>query len=73
MTNAEYLIISAINYDESIHPGAQPIHQANATAAQITEANRQYDATLIQVTGAKSFLYLSVSLATNSIPNPISK
>jgi hypothetical protein len=25
------------------------------------------------VTGAKSFLYLSVSLATNSIPNPISK
>jgi hypothetical protein len=49
MTDAEYLVISAVPYDEPIHPGAQPIHPANATAAQITEANRQYDATLIQV------------------------
>jgi len=49
MTNAEYHVISAVNYDEPVHPGAQPVHQANATAAQITEANRQYDATLLQV------------------------
>jgi hypothetical protein len=49
MTDTEYLIISAINYDEPIHPSAQPVHQANATATQITEANRQYDATLLQV------------------------
>jgi hypothetical protein len=49
MTDAEYLVISAVNYDEPVHPGAQPVHQANATAAQITEANRQYDATLLQV------------------------
>jgi hypothetical protein len=49
MTDAEYLVISAVNYDETVHPGAQPVHQANATAAQITEANRQYDATLLQV------------------------
>jgi hypothetical protein len=49
MTNAEYLVISVINYNEPVHPGAQPVHQANATAAQITEANRQYDAALLQV------------------------
>jgi hypothetical protein len=49
MTDAEYLVISAVNYDEPVHLGAQPMHQANATAAQITEANRQYDATLLQV------------------------
>jgi hypothetical protein len=49
MTDAEYLVISAVNYDKPIHPGAQPVHQANATTAQITEANRQYDAALLQV------------------------
>jgi hypothetical protein len=49
MTDAEYLVISAVNYDKPVHPGAPPVHQANATAAQITEANRQYDAMLIQV------------------------
>jgi hypothetical protein len=49
MTDAEYLVISDVNYDEPIHPGAQPMYQANATAAQITEANHQYDAALLQV------------------------
>jgi hypothetical protein len=49
MTDAEYLVISAVNYDKPVHPGAQPIHQANVTAAQITEANRQYDTTLLHV------------------------
>jgi hypothetical protein len=48
MTDAEYLVISAINYDKPIHPGAQPVHQANVTAAQITEANCQYDASVLQ-------------------------
>jgi hypothetical protein len=33
MTASEYLIISAVTYNEPIHPGAQPVHQANATTA----------------------------------------
>jgi hypothetical protein len=33
MMDEEYLVISAVNYDEPIHPGTQPVHQANATAA----------------------------------------
>jgi hypothetical protein len=49
MTDAEYIIISAINYIKPVHPGAQPIHQVNATAAQITKANRLYDESLLQV------------------------
>ena len=38
-----------MTYDEPVHPGAQPGHQTNATAAQMTEANRLYDAALNQV------------------------
>jgi hypothetical protein len=50
MTAAEYLVISAMTYDEPLHPSAQPVHQANATtAAQITEANCLYEASLLQV------------------------
>ena len=49
MTAAEYLVISAVTYDEPVHPGAQPGHQTNATAAQMTEANRLYDASINQV------------------------
>lgn len=31
MTNAENLVISAVPYNEPIHPRAQPVHQAKAT------------------------------------------
>jgi hypothetical protein len=47
MTNAEYRVISAVTYNKPVHPGAQPVHQANANAAQITEANHLYDHTLL--------------------------
>lgn len=49
MTAPEYLVLSNVAYVEPVHPGTQPVHPANATAAQITEANCQYDATLVQV------------------------
>jgi hypothetical protein len=49
MTKAEYLVISAVTYDEPIHPGAQPAHQGNATSAQMTKASRLYDGRITQV------------------------
>jgi hypothetical protein len=49
MTEAEYLVISAVTYDEPIHPGTQPAHQGGATSAQMTEANRLYDRKITQV------------------------
>lgn len=50
MTDTQYVVITTIPYDVPSHPGAQPIHRANATGgAQITKANHQYDALLDQV------------------------
>jgi hypothetical protein len=49
MTKAEYLLISAVTYNEPIHPGAQPAHQGNATSTQMTKANRLYDGRITQV------------------------
>jgi hypothetical protein len=55
MPAAEYLVISAVAYVVPVHPGTQPVHPANSTAAQMNEANRQYDNSLTQVA-----LHLSV-------------
>jgi hypothetical protein len=49
MTDADYLALTTVQFNAPVHPGAQPVHQANATTAQITEANHQYDTLLTQV------------------------
>ena len=46
MPDADYLAHTGEAYIAPVHPGAQPAHGASTTAAQITEANRQYDASL---------------------------
>ena len=43
MPDADYLARAGVAFPAPPHPGDQPIHAAAATAAQITEANRQYD------------------------------
>ena len=43
MPDADYLARTGVAFPAPPHPGDQPIHAAAATAAQITEANRQYD------------------------------
>ena len=42
MPDADYLARTGVAFPAPPHPGDQPIHAAAATAAQITEANRQY-------------------------------
>ena len=46
MPDVDYLAHTGEAYIAPVHPGAQPAHGAGTTAAQITEANRQYDASL---------------------------
>jgi hypothetical protein len=46
ISNAAYLAIANVPFLIPAHPGNAPIHQPNATAAQITETNRQYAADL---------------------------
>jgi inosine-uridine nucleoside N-ribohydrolase len=61
MTATEYLVISVVTYNVPVYPGAhQPVHQANATATQITEANRQYKALLIHSQQQVLALHVSV-------------
>jgi hypothetical protein len=43
MPNAAYFLRAGTPFDAPNHPGPQPIHAVNATAAQITSANRTYD------------------------------
>lgn len=44
----DYLSIANEPFLAPVHPGLNPIHAANATAPQITEANRQYAALLAE-------------------------
>ena len=45
MTPAAYLTLpNAVAFQEPAHPGPAPVHPAGATAAQITEGNRVYNA-----------------------------
>jgi hypothetical protein len=47
---ATYLKISGnVAFDAPAHHGAQPVHKAGATAAQITKTNRQYRSSLKEV------------------------
>jgi hypothetical protein len=46
ISDAAYLAIATVPFIIPAHPGNAPIHQPNATAAQITETNRQYAADL---------------------------
>ena len=43
MPDAEYQALTGVAYVAPAHPGALPVHAANATGNQITETNRQYD------------------------------
>jgi hypothetical protein len=43
MPNAAYILRAGLPFVVPIHPGTQAAHAANATVAQITEANRVYD------------------------------
>jgi hypothetical protein len=43
MTAASYLARAGQAFDIPNHPGAQPVHAAAATSAQITAVNQQYD------------------------------
>jgi len=46
MTPASYTALSGVAWVDPVHPGAAPAIPAGATAAQITEINRQYKADL---------------------------
>ena len=41
---ANYLLVALVAFVAPLHPGAAPLHAANATGAQITEVNRQFAA-----------------------------
>jgi hypothetical protein len=43
MPTAAYVIRAGAVFNEPQHPGVQPVHAANATAALITSTNRAYD------------------------------
>jgi hypothetical protein len=43
MPTAAYVIRASAVFNEPQHPGVQPVHAANATAALITSINRAYD------------------------------
>jgi len=43
---AAYLAVAGVPFVAPVHPGVAPVHNAGATAAQITETNRQHAADL---------------------------
>lgn len=48
MNPAAYLARAGTPFEPPMHPGPAPIHAIGATAGQITETNRQYNATLLE-------------------------
>jgi hypothetical protein len=48
ITPAKYLALTEVVFDPPLNPGATPDHPAAATTAQITEANRHFDAARIE-------------------------
>ena len=54
LSAADYLVLAHVAFELPAHPGATPVHTPNATAAQITEANRVYMATLQELNIATS-------------------
>jgi hypothetical protein len=48
VTAAAYLVLAEVDFVPPPNPGAVPVHAATATAAQITEANRRFDAARLE-------------------------
>jgi hypothetical protein len=46
MPTAAYVVRAGLSFEQPGHPGPLPVHPGNATSAQITAANRTYDAEL---------------------------
>lgn len=55
MPAANYLALTGHAFMLPLHPGAAPVHAVGATAAQITETNRVFTATLAELTTANQF------------------
>jgi hypothetical protein len=69
MAAAPYQIRTGALFIAPPHPGAQPIHIATATAAQITAANRAYDQDMLEFTTCQAVKESVKQQVLNAVDN----
>ncbi len=69
MAAAPYQIQTGALFIAPPHPGAQPIHIATATAAQITAANRAYDQDILEFTTCQAVKESVKQQVLNAVAN----